>query len=667
MGFMLLLISIHIDPALKILRNDGGEPMVKNLVSSLGMDLLYYFYKKDYDAGALHKLLSNRPEIKFVSLVGIDLGGNDTDEKIPISLFLEDIDGFIRNGIQTDGSSVVLPGIASLNNGKVDIIPDQEVKWFVDYNYDNLDALTGRPVGTLRIPSFLRHNEEFIDSRSILKKVDALLRKETMELLEAPGVRASLGIGQEPVEEVYLTAATELEFWVKTPDSNSVKVQDLSTSQVMQEQYWKRTKGTVRTALERSLAILDRYGLEAEMGHKEVGGVKAKLTSDGHTTDIMEQLEIDWKYDGALQAADNELLARTFVKEIFQNHGLDVSFKAKPIEGVAGSGEHTHVGISLKLSNGNRVNLFTPKDMTQEFLSAPGWGAIMGILRNYEILNPFISATNDSLERLKPGFEAPVSIVASIGRDLETPSRNRTVLLGLIRDLDNPMATRFEVRSPNPHSNSYLVIATLYLAMLDGMRYAVHSGKTMKELEEEFRKPYGAPSEYLEKNRCYHSELDVFDEYTAEERSRLFGTPPETVWENVTAFSMHPEGLKVLFYGHVFNESIIHSYSLGVLKRWHTEITNRILPQSAKLMKNYVPIHRERQESNALDEENWEAIRLERELLLKDSHEKESLFTQIRKAILQEDFDQTSRLQVEIQERIQKIKRKHTLYKRNIL
>ena len=36
--------------------------------------------------------LKQHPEIKFVSLVGIDLAGNDTDEKIPMRVFLEDID-----------------------------------------------------------------------------------------------------------------------------------------------------------------------------------------------------------------------------------------------------------------------------------------------------------------------------------------------------------------------------------------------------------------------------------------------------------------------------------------------------------------------------------------------------------------------------------------------
>ena len=63
------------------------------------------------------------------------------------------------HGVQTDGSSVHLPKIAELNNAKVDMIPDKDVNWYVDYNFDNISGKTGLPVGTLRIPSFLVHND----------------------------------------------------------------------------------------------------------------------------------------------------------------------------------------------------------------------------------------------------------------------------------------------------------------------------------------------------------------------------------------------------------------------------------------------------------------------------------------------------------------------------
>ena len=95
-------------------------------------DLLYVI-KANTPKEEILAALKAHPEIKFVSLVGIDLAGNDTDEKIPISLFLKDIDEFYAGtAVQTDGSSVVLPGIATLNNAKVDMPIDPTVNWYVD-------------------------------------------------------------------------------------------------------------------------------------------------------------------------------------------------------------------------------------------------------------------------------------------------------------------------------------------------------------------------------------------------------------------------------------------------------------------------------------------------------------------------------------------------------
>ncbi len=105
--------------------------------------------------------------------------------------------------------------------------------------------------------------------------------------------------------------------------------------------------------------LLEWYGFNPEMGHKEVGGVKAHLTGSGSLDHIMEQLEIDWKFSSSMQAGDNELFARIFIKEVFRLHGLEASFMAKPMEGVAGSGEHVHVNATARLKNGRRINLFS--------------------------------------------------------------------------------------------------------------------------------------------------------------------------------------------------------------------------------------------------------------------------------------------------------------------
>ncbi|WP_371370681.1 glutamine synthetase [Sporomusa aerivorans] len=630
-------------------------------------DLLYLIPSGKYGKEELLQLLRNHPEIQFASLVGIDLAGNDTDEKIPISIFMKDFEDFYTGGaVQTDGSSVVLTGIATLNNAKVDMLADPNVNWFVDYNFEHIDEATGKPVGTLRIPAFLVHNSIRVDSRSILVQSLEYIKSELLAMIKNKGKIAGIDhISGSDIEDIVFTSATELEFWVKTP-TNKAEVEELSASQVMQEQYWQRTRGNVRTAMEQSLSMLANYGLEPEMGHKEVGGVKAKIDESGHLSHVMEQLEIDWKFANAIQCADNELQARIVVKEAFRANGLEVTFKAKPIIGVAGSGEHTHVGIAAKLKSGKIVNLFSPTDMKEYFLSAVGYGAIMGILKNYEVINPFISSTNDSLNRLKPGFEAPVCIVTSLGHSPAVPSRNRTILAGLVRDVNAPLATRFEVRSPNPYTNTYIALTSIYLSMFDGIKAALESGKTVEELDGELSKDAGQPGFYLEKDRAYRSEHDVFDDYTDQERDRLFGKPPATVWENMQQIAKYPEKVKVLTAGQTFRKELIDAFVAGALVRWKTELLNRVIPENLDIVKSTISLH-DADSASDLDLNIWSAINCLRVYLAKDSLAQKSLFTRIKDAIQSGDFDAASAMQVEMSAKVDELKALYLQYKKNMI
>ena len=637
-----------------------------NLSDLIMNDLVYVINPKEYTTEELVALLKSHPEIRFVSLAGADITGNSTDERIPISMFFEDVEEFLNGGVQTDGSSVVLPGIATLNNGKVDLIADTNCLWFVDYNYENIDYEVKRPVGTLRIPSFLVHNNKFVDSRSMLIRAIEHFKSTIMQLLEDhPDVCCEYGISFSDIEDIVLTSATELEFWVKTPNDKA-DVEALSASQVLQESYWKRTKGIVRTSLEQSLLLMEKYNLKPEMGHKEVGGIKAKLDETGNFTHIMEQLEIDWKYDTALQAADNEKLVRYIVKEVFRKNGLEVTFHAKPIEGVAGNGEHTHVGVAAKLKNGKMINLFNPSDLKKDFLSPIGYGALMGILKNYEVINPFISSSIDSLNRLKPGFEAPVCIVCSLGNSIETPSRNRTVLVGLVRDMSNPMSTRLEVRSPNPLTNTYIALSVIYQSMLDGITAVVKAGKTAKELEAEISKLPESEGFYLEKGRAYRSEEAVFEHFTLEERNRIFGIHPATVYENLSNLKKYTDKVEVLLKGGVIDETLINSFITAFTNRWVTEILNRLLPENMDIVRKCKAVH-DILNAQDLDITHWAQVDKLRHYLMKDTYDSKSLFTRIREAAKAKDYEILSQLQLEMSSKIIELKELYNDYKRNLI
>lgn len=629
-------------------------------------NLLYVIESSKNNKEYVKQKLQENKNIRFVSLMGVDLGGNATDEKIPVEVFLEDIEGFLNNGIQTDGSSVELNEIATLNDAKVDLLPDKNVNWYVDYNYEHIDDETNLPVGTLKIPAFLVHNGEKVCSRGILERAVNNFKTSMMDIFKQyPHVIKNIGVESvDDIEDIILTSATELELWVKRPEDKA-DLEKLYISQSLKEQYWKRTRGVIRTSLEKTLMILQKMGVEPEMGHKEVGGINSSVSIDGNIKHAMEQLEIDWKYSNPMQSSDNELIIREVVEDVFSLHGLQVDFKAKPLHGVAGSGEHTHIGVSIKLKNGKLKNLFSPQDMKNDYMSEIGYGALMGVLRNYEVLNPFVTSSNDAFNRLVPGFEAPVCIVTSLGHSYTNPSRNRSILIGLIRDINSPLATRFELRAPNPLSNTYLVIAGLYQTMLHGIKKVAESKLTTKELEKELSKDIGEEGFYLDKNRAYRDENDVFEHYTEEERNRRYSKPPATVYENVKGLENNKEKLDSLTQGDVFSNKTINSFVSSILDKWSKELNYRIIQSNIKIIIGCKKLHTV-ENMDAIDEIHWNKIENLKIELMKNTMTKKSLFCLIKEALEIHDYEMASKLQLEMNKKMEELQELYIHYKKNI-
>ena len=629
--------------------------------------LLYYIKKEDHSGERLRKILEENKYIKFVSLMGVDLGGNATDEKIPVKLVLEDIEEFLNASIQTDGSSVELYNIATLNNAKVDLKADLDAAWFVDYNHEFIDEETGCPVGTLKIPAFLIHDNKKVCSRGTLERAEKYFKNSLTDIIRNnPEILENTNVDSpDDIESIELTAATELEFWVNTPEDKA-DLEKLFVSQSLKEQYWKRTHGVIRTCLEKCLIALENYGLEPEMAHKEVGGIHSSINIKGSTNHAMEQLEISWKFNKPLQAADNELWVREIVYDIFESHGLEVSFKAKPIHGVAGSGAHAHVSVAAKLKDGRLVNLFAPKDLKNDYLSPIGYASLMGMMKNYEVLAPIVTNTNDGFNRLVPGFEAPVCVVTSLGHTYEIPSRNRSVLVGLIRDIDKPKSLRFELRSPNPLSNNYLVIAGCYQTMLDGIK-AIADLKQFdtKLLEAELSKAPSDKGFYLEEGRAYRDENNIFNYYTLEERNARFGQPPRTVYEAMLAFETYPEKLKSLTQGAVFTEAIIDSFKVGSLDKWKKKLSSRIIDRNIRLLTSFVKLH-SHENMDAIDEVMWDAIEQIKYDLMKNTLKGPSIYGMIKSAIDVGNYKEASDLQIEAKKKMEEIQQLYVNYKKNI-
>lgn len=185
---------------------------------------------------------------------------------------------------------------------------------------------------------------------------------------------------------------------------------------------------------------LEDMGFEVESSHHE---------------NAPAQHEIDFKYDEALQTADNISTFKLVVKTIAKRHGLHATFMPKPKNGVDGSGMH----INMSLSRDGR-NIFQdshdPNGLSQEAYYFLG-----GILKHIKgmtlILNPLVN----SYKRLVPGFEAPVYIAWS--------TTNRSPLIRIPAAADGE-GTRIELRSPDSAANPYLTLAVCLSAGLEGIQ-----------------------------------------------------------------------------------------------------------------------------------------------------------------------------------------------------
>lgn len=89
--------------------------------------------------------------------------------------------------------------------------------------------------------------------------------------------------------------------------------------------------------------MLEDMGFEIEASHHEVAN---------------GQHEIDFKYDGALNAADNIVTFKLVVKTVAHMHDMYATFMPKPIYGMAGSGMH----VNMSLMKDGKNAFYDPDD-----------------------------------------------------------------------------------------------------------------------------------------------------------------------------------------------------------------------------------------------------------------------------------------------------------------
>ncbi|WP_042463246.1 type I glutamate--ammonia ligase [Neobacillus dielmonensis] len=324
-----------------------------------------------------------------------------------VTVTSEQLEDVVEGKIMFDGSSI--KGFSPINNSDLYLQPDLTtfavLPWTVEQGYSE-----GRFLCSVTNPDGSLFEG---DTRNVLKK--------TVKRAADNGYTISVG--------------PELEFFLFKTDDNGYATQEISDKAGYFEPSPHDLGERVRLEIYRALKSM---GFTIEASHHEV--------AEG-------QHEINFKYADVLTAADLATTYKWVVKTVAKKFGLHATFMPKPVFGINGSGMH----VNMSLFNESENAFFDPEDTLQ--LSEKAYQFIAGVLVN---VKSFAAVTNplvNSYKRLVPGYEAPVYIAWS--------ASNRSALIRI--PAKKGLATRVELRCPDPSSNPYLTFAVIASAGLDGI------------------------------------------------------------------------------------------------------------------------------------------------------------------------------------------------------
>ena len=370
--------------------------------------------------------------IDFLRLQFTDILGTVKNVSIPAS----QAEKAFEEGIYFDGSSI--EGFVRIQESDMRLDPDPSTFAILPWR-ESEDGAAGRLICDIVNTTT---GEPFAgDPRAVLKSA----------LDDAAELGYSLNVGPEP------------EFFVFEQDENG----RATTTTHDAGGYFDLAPKDLASDLRRAMIYnLEEMDFDVEASHHEV--------AEG-------QHEIAFKYDDGLSTADNIATFRAVVRATAQKNGVHATFMPKPIAHINGSGMHSH--LSLFTQDGE--NAFHDGD--DEFnLSETAKQFVAGILEHAPAITAICNPTVNSYKRLVPGYEAPVYVAWS------DVNRSALVRKPAARV---PAASRIELRSPDPSCNSYLAIASMIHAGLDGIEKGLDCPDPVRENIYEFdeakREEYG--------------------------------------------------------------------------------------------------------------------------------------------------------------------------------
>lgn len=336
-----------------------------------------------------------------------------------ITVTVEQLDDVVEGKIMFDGSSI--KGFSPINKSDLYLQPDlatfSVLPWTVEEGYAEARFLC-----SVKNPDGTLYEG---DTRNVLKR--------TVDRAAKHGYTISVG--------------PELEFFLFKTEENGYATQELGDRAGYFEPSPHDTGERVRLEIYRALKAM---GFTIEASHHEV--------AEG-------QHEINFKYSDALTAADLATTYKWVVKTVARKYGLHATFMPKPVFGISGSGMH----VNMSFFKGSENAFFDPSDELQ--LSKKAYQFIAGLMENVKSFTAVTNPLVNSYKRLVPGYEAPCYIAWS--------ASNRSALIRI--PAKKGLATRVELRCPDPSANPYLTFALIAAAGLDGIEQGLEASEAINE------------------------------------------------------------------------------------------------------------------------------------------------------------------------------------------
>ncbi|QPA32627.1 glutamine synthetase family protein [Thermaerobacillus caldiproteolyticus] len=336
-----------------------------------------------------------------------------------VTVTAEQLDDVVEGKIMFDGSSI--KGFSPINQSDLYLLPDLNtfavLPWTEEEGYAEARFLC-----SVTNPDGTLFEG---DPRNVLKK--------TVERAAEKGFTISVG--------------PELEFFLFKADENGNPTTELQDNGGYFEPSPKDLGERVRLEIYRALKAM---GFTIEASHHEV--------AEG-------QHEINFKYADALGSADNATTYKWVVKTIASKYGLHATFMPKPVFGINGSGMH----VNMSLFKDGENAFFDPSDENQ--LSEAAYQFIAGLIANVKSFAAITNPLVNSYKRLVPGYEAPCYIGWS--------ASNRSALIRI--PAKRGLATRVELRCPDPSANPYLAFAVIAAAGLEGIEKGLQAPAPIDE------------------------------------------------------------------------------------------------------------------------------------------------------------------------------------------